>query len=82
MCFACHRINGAGITALGPDLNLPTNPVDYFKPDALFMLIRDPVTVRQWPDMQLHGFSEEQLSDRENHNVIAYLTEISTRKVE
>tara|TARA_B100000161_G_scaffold173037_1_gene124153 strand:- start:1902 stop:2042 length:141 start_codon:yes stop_codon:yes gene_type:complete len=46
------------------------------------MLIRDPVTVRQWPDMQLHGFSEEQLSDRENHNVIAYLTEISTRKVE
>lgn len=81
-CFACHRMNGAGITELGPDLNLPMNPVDYFKPDALFMLIRDPATVRQWPDMQMHGFSEEQLSDGEIHNVIAYLTEMSTHKAE
>lgn len=78
-CFACHRMNGAGITELGPDLNLPMNPVEYFMPDALFMLIRDPATVRHWPEMQMHGFTEDQLSDGEIHDVIAYLTAMASR---
>ncbi|WP_404424420.1 c-type cytochrome [Thalassospira australica] len=81
-CFACHRMNGAGITELGPDLNLPMSPVDYFKPDALFMLIRDPATVRHWPDMQMHGFTTDQLSDAEIRDVIAYLQAMAGRKDE
>ncbi|KEO55704.1 c-type cytochrome [Thalassospira permensis] len=81
-CFACHRMNGAGITELGPDLNLPMNPVDYFKPDALVMLIRDPASVRHWPDMQMHGFTTDQLSDAEIRDVIAYLQAMAGRKAE
>jgi len=81
-CFACHRMNGAGVTELGPDLNLPMNPVDYFKPDALVMLIRDPASVRQWPGMQMHGFTTDQLSDAEIRDVIAYLQAMAGRKAE
>ncbi|WP_181849885.1 c-type cytochrome [Thalassospira xiamenensis] len=81
-CFACHRMNGAGITELGPNLNLPMNPVDYFKPEALVMLIRDPASVRHWPDMQMHGFTTDQLSDAEIRDVIAYLQAMAGRKAE
>lgn len=71
-----------GGTELGPGISLPMNSVDYVKPDALFMLIRDPASVRQWPDMQMYGFNEEHLSDAEIHDVIAYLSEMTTRKAE
>ncbi|MDP2697902.1 cytochrome c [Thalassospira sp.] len=72
-CLVCHRMNVAGLAALGPDLNIPMNPTQYFQPAALALLIRDPAQVRQWPDMQMHGFDPVDLSDSDIDDVVAYL---------
>jgi mono/diheme cytochrome c family protein len=44
-CFTCHTMNGAGPASVGPDLNLPMNPTEYFTDRGLRALIRDP---RSW----------------------------------
>ncbi|WP_395010383.1 c-type cytochrome, partial [Undibacterium sp.] len=30
-CAVCHTMNGGGDASIGPDLNVPFNPTDYFK---------------------------------------------------
>jgi mono/diheme cytochrome c family protein len=80
-CLACHRLNGAGSSDLGPDLNRPENPTEYFQLDALKRYIRNPGAVRHWPNMQMQGFREEALSDREIDLIIAYLQRMAVRKM-
>lgn len=45
-CLPCHKLNGAGASDVGPDLNLPQNPTEYFTPQGLHDLIRNPRSVR------------------------------------
>src|SRR4029077_7381734 len=80
-CLVCHKMNGAGSAALGPDLNLPENPTQYFLPDPLRRYIREPASLRHWPGMQMKGFSPETLSDHEIDLIIAYLAHMAGRKV-
>ncbi|HDR9075444.1 TPA: cytochrome c [Burkholderia vietnamiensis] len=80
LCLACHRIDGAGSSQAGPDLNAPMNPVDYFQPAALRRYIRDPASVRDWPGRAMPAFPPEQLSDRELDQIVAYLTYVARRK--
>jgi mono/diheme cytochrome c family protein len=80
-CFACHKMNGNGAGSIGPDLNLPMNPTEYFEAKTLASLIRDPASVRTWPAMAMHGFSEAAIPDAEVSDLIAYLRYMSTRKV-
>lgn len=35
-CFACHTMNKEGAATLGPDLNLPYNPMEYMKEKYLW----------------------------------------------
>jgi mono/diheme cytochrome c family protein len=79
-CFACHKMNGNGAGSIGPDLNLPMNPTEYFQAKALASLIRDPASVRTWPRRAMHGFSEAVIPDAELSDLIAYLRHMSTRK--
>jgi mono/diheme cytochrome c family protein len=79
-CFACHKMNGAGAASVGPDLNLPMSPTEYFEPQALISLTRDPTKVRTWPGMVMRGFSEEAISDAELADLVAYLSYMSTHK--
>jgi mono/diheme cytochrome c family protein len=79
-CMACHRMNGAGDASMGPDLNLPHNPTEYFQPWALKQFIRDPRSIRAWPDMKMHGFAPDALSNAEVDDVIAYLAYMAKRK--
>lgn len=79
-CMACHKLNGAGSSDLGPDLNRPANPVEYFSPDALKKYIREPSSLRQWPAMQMKGFDKDALSDHEIDLIIAYLRHMAGRK--
>ncbi|HHL4081084.1 cytochrome c [Burkholderia sp. A2] len=72
-CLACHRIDGAGSSHAGPDLNTPMNPVDYFQPAALRRYIRNPASVRDWPGRSMPAFPPDQLSDRELDQIVAYL---------
>lgn len=74
LCIACHRFKGAGEGEQGPDLGIPMNPVDYFQPDSLRRLIRDPAKVRTWPDRKMPGFDPQTLSDRDIDAIIAWLT--------
>ncbi|MGV2288076.1 cytochrome c [Trinickia sp. YCB016] len=81
-CLACHRLNHAGSADTGPDLNVPMNPVEYFKPAALHRYIRDPASVRNWPGRTMPGFAPDQLSDREIDLIVAYLAYMAPRKVD
>ncbi|WP_442113069.1 c-type cytochrome [Pseudomonas sp. NUPR-001] len=79
-CLACHRLNGAGDAQFGPDLNLPHNPTEYFQPAFLRRYIRDPQSLRQWPQARMPAFSPEVLSDAELDALLAYLAHMATRK--
>lgn len=79
-CLVCHKFSGAGSADVGPDLNRPMNPTQYLTPAALHALIRDPASVRDWPDRKMQGFTPEQMSDREIDQVVAYLKHMAGRK--
>jgi mono/diheme cytochrome c family protein len=79
-CMVCHKMNGAGDAEVGPDLNLPRNPVEYFQKEALHTYIRDPASLRSWNTMGMKGFDKEALSDQEIDQVIAYLDYMSKHK--
>jgi mono/diheme cytochrome c family protein len=76
-CLPCHRIKGAGMGELGPDLGEPMSPTQYFTADALRRLIRDPKSVRTWPRQVMPGFSRDKLSDDDLNAVIAYLAALA-----
>jgi len=78
-CLPCHTLNGAGASALGPDLNQPMNPSRYMTPEGLRALIRDPKSVRTWPGQQMPGFSSDQISDSEIDLLIDYLKHMAER---
>ncbi|MBU8538912.1 c-type cytochrome [Falsiroseomonas tokyonensis] len=80
VCLSCHRINGAGSADMGPDLNRPMSPVEYFQPQALRRYIRNPSSVRTWPDQKMPGFSVEQISEAQLDGLIAYLEHMAARR--
>lgn len=79
-CFACHRMNGGGEAAIGPDLNLPMNPTEYFQPNALRRYLRNPASVRTWPEQKMPAISREQVSDAELDRLIAYLKQMASQR--
>jgi mono/diheme cytochrome c family protein len=79
-CFTCHTMNQAGPASAGPDLNLPRNPTEYFTDTGLRALIRDPRSVRVWPEQRMPSFAEEDLSDEELGLILAYLRHMADRK--
>jgi mono/diheme cytochrome c family protein len=78
-CLPCHKLNGAGPSDVGPDLNLPQNPTEYLTTQGLHDLMRDPRAVRAWPAMAMPAFPPDNLSDREIGLVIAYLKYMADR---
>ena len=79
-CFACHTLNGEGTAQMGPDLNLPNNPTEYLKEEYLQKLIRNPQSLRQWPQSKMSAFPESIISNSELSDLISYLKHMSTRK--
>jgi mono/diheme cytochrome c family protein len=79
-CFPCHKLNGAGASDVGPDLNLPQNPTEYLTPQGLHDMIRNPRAVRTWPAQAMPPFPPDYLSDRDTGLVIAYLKHMAGRK--
>jgi mono/diheme cytochrome c family protein len=79
-CFPCHKMNGNGAGSIGPDLNLPMNPTEYLQSSALKALIRNPASVRTWPQRVMSGFSAAALPDAELDDLVAYLGYMSKRK--
>jgi mono/diheme cytochrome c family protein len=79
-CLPCHKLNGAGASDVGPDLNLPMNATEYMTPKGLHALIRDPKSVRTWPEQKMTGFPPSFVSDEEIDLIIAYLQHMAARK--
>lgn len=79
-CFACHTLNGAGESRLGPDLNQPYNPHEYFRDGVLRQLIRNNQSLRHWPEAKMPSFTPEVLPDRELDALLAYLRHMAPRK--
>lgn len=79
-CMACHSINGQGTANLGPDLNIPMNPTEYFKEDALRQFIRNPETVRSWPEMKMRWVQQQSWSRQDIDDLISYLEHMITRR--
>ena len=75
-CSVCHTD-----ATIGPDLNVPYNPTEYLRVDALRRLIRDPQTLRRWPAAKMPKFPATTLSDRELTDLLAYLRHMADRKV-
>jgi mono/diheme cytochrome c family protein len=73
LCLPCHQLNGAGVAAVGPDLGRPMNATQYLTDRGLRALIRDPRTVRTWPEQRMTGFGPRTLPDNDLDALIAYL---------
>lgn len=79
-CFTCHKMNGAGEASVGPDLNLPMNPTEYFQPAVLPRYIRDPASVRSWDDQKMPPFAPDVLKDADIADIVAYLGHMAGRR--
>ena len=79
-CLACHRLNGAGDSAFGPDLNIPHNPTEYLGEAFLRLYIRDPQSLRKWPQGRMPGFSAAVLSERELSELLGYLQHMAKHR--
>ena len=80
-CMACHTLNGGGDSTAGPDLNIPYNPTEYLRPEALRRLIRDPQALHRWPEGKMPASDSKTLPDRELAQLVAYLRHMADRKV-
>jgi len=80
-CSVCHTLNLGGDATVGPDLNVPYNPTEYMRIDALRRLIRNPQSLRRWPAAKMPAFESRLLSDRDLSDLLAYLRHMADRKV-
>jgi mono/diheme cytochrome c family protein len=78
-CLACHRLDGGGAATMGPDLGRPMSPTRYLTEPGLRALIRDPKSVRTWPEQHMPGFDEATLPEADLDAVIAYLRAKATK---
>jgi mono/diheme cytochrome c family protein len=81
-CIVCHTLNLAGDAKVGPDLNVPMNPTEYFREEPLRRLVRNSQSVRTWSDSKMPAFDEKAISEKELDDLIAYLYYMAKRKVE
>lgn len=79
-CLTCHTMNGEGPGSMGPDLNMPMSPTEYFKAGIVKQLIRNSQSVRHNPNTPMGPFPPELIPDRELDDLIAYLEHMAKRR--
>ncbi|AJW46961.1 c-type cytochrome [Ralstonia mannitolilytica] len=80
VCFSCHTLNRAGDATLGPDLNVPYSPVEYLGDEKLRHLIRDPQSLRWWPNARMSAIDEKTLSNAQLSDLLAYFHHMAQHK--
>jgi mono/diheme cytochrome c family protein len=81
-CFTCHTLNGQGDSKIGPDLNIPYNPTEYFAAGFLQKWIRNPQSLHRWPQSTMPAFNEKTIPADDLENLFAYLKHMASRKVQ
>ncbi|MFZ6750134.1 c-type cytochrome [Undibacterium sp. Ren11W] len=71
-CAVCHQLNAAGDASIGPDLNRPYSPVEYFNSEYLRKLIREPGAVRSWKASVMPGFGRQAIPDASLDDLLVY----------
>ena len=79
-CIVCHKINEQGHSDVGPDLNVPHSPTEYFKIAYLKKYIRSPKSLRKWKNSQMLNFPENELSNKDLNDLISYLEHMATTR--
>lgn len=79
-CMPCHRMKGGGAADVGPDLGQPMGPTQYMTPEGLRRLIRDPASVRTWPERRMQNFDEATLSNDDLDALITYLAYMAPKQ--
>ena len=79
-CATCHSLNKGGDAKIGPDLNLPMNPSEYFQASALRRLIREPGSVRLWQQSTMPGFKSDMISEAELDDLLVYLQQMAAQR--
>lgn len=79
-CSPCHRLNGVGSGDVGPDLNSPMNPTEYFQEGIFEKYVRDPASLLRWPDQKMPSFPPDVLTDAELSQLRAYLAFMARHK--
>lgn len=79
-CAACHPLDGGGDSKIGPDLNRPFSPTEYFQEPYLRQLIRDPGSVRNWPQRVMPEFAASVVSDAALDDLLAYLRHMASQR--
>jgi mono/diheme cytochrome c family protein len=79
-CFPCHTLNRQGEAQMGPDLNVPRNPTEYFSDSTLRSFIRNPQSLHHWPQSKMTPFTKDALSEQSLSDVLAYLRHMAKRK--
>lgn len=81
-CAACHAINHIGKGVIGPDLNIPKNPVEYYPDDNLLKkFIRDPQSVWVIKHDRMSGSSKQFLSDADLDDLLLYFHYMAKHKL-
>ena len=80
-CGPCHSINLVGNLEIGPDLNIPQNPTEYFSDKQLRQFIRNPQSMRYMKNDKMLAFSKQLLSEDELNAIIAFLQLMRTHKI-
>jgi len=78
-CLPCHRLNGGGASDTGPDLGQPMNATEYLTDAGLRGIIRNPGSVRTWPNRTMEGFGSKTLPDSDVDNLLVYLRAMATK---
>lgn len=81
-CMVCHTLNLAGDAKVGPDLNVPFSPTEYMREEFMRRQIRNPASLRYWPEQKMPAFDSTVLSERDLDDLVAYLYYMAKRKVE
>jgi cytochrome c2 len=79
-CATCHTINNIGKATIGPDLNIPKNPTEYYSDETLKKFIRDPQSVRKKKNDRMSGTNEESLSNHDLNALVEYLHYMAKHK--
>lgn len=79
-CSGCHTLNEYGSSHMGPDLNKPKSPVQYFKNDAtLKQFIRYPQSIRLYKNDRMPGVANT-MSEKELNDLIAFFYYMSKQQ--
>ncbi len=73
-------VGAPSVAAFDLRSSIAVNPTEYFTDAGLRALIRDPRSVRVWPEQRMPSFAEEDLSDEELGLILAYLSHMADRK--